>query len=100
MPPPNSDALRDIFGAHPKARELIAGLFEYSPYLTDLVRADPGRLLRLLRQSRTPSPRLLENVVGALSGMTDESEAMALLRRTKSETALLIAIADIGRCGR
>ncbi len=93
----DSDALRDMFGAHPKARELIAGIFEYSPHLTDLVRADPGRLLRLLRANpERHLHALLENVVGALSGMTDESEAMALLRRTKSETALLIAIADIG----
>ena len=93
----DSDALRDMFGAHPKARELIAGIFEYSPHLTDLVRADPGRLLRLLQVNPELHLRaLLENVVGALSGMTDESEAMALLRRTKSETALLIAIADIG----
>ena len=28
--------------------ELVAGLAEYSPYLWDLVQADPGRLLTLL----------------------------------------------------
>ena len=90
-------ALREIFDAAPKARDLIAGIFEYSSHLTDLIRADPGRLVRLLHANpESHLQSLLANVVGTLSAMSDEGDAMALLRRTKSEAALLIAIADIG----
>ncbi|HWV54038.1 bifunctional [glutamine synthetase] adenylyltransferase/[glutamine synthetase]-adenylyl-L-tyrosine phosphorylase [Pseudorhodoplanes sp.] len=91
------DALHEIFAASPMTRDLIAGLLDYSPYLTDLVRADPGRLTRLLRANpESHIEALLTNVVDALSGMADEAEAMQFLRRTKAEAALLIAIADIG----
>jgi len=94
---PEAEALRAIFEASPKARDLTAGLFEYSPHLTDLVRADAGRLVRLLGVNpESHLQGLLANVVGALSAMSDESGAMGLLRRTKSEAALLISIADIG----
>ena len=34
---PEADGLRQVFAAAPKARDLIAGLFAYSPYLWDLV---------------------------------------------------------------
>jgi glutamate-ammonia-ligase adenylyltransferase len=91
------DALREIFAAYPNARDLIAALLDYSPYLTDLIRADPGRLVRLLRESPEGHlEALLSGVVAVLSGMDDEAAAMRLLRRTKAEAALLIGIADIG----
>ncbi len=92
-----ADGLRQVFAAAPKARELIAGLAEYSPYLWELVRSDPDRILRLFcfdpdRQIRS----LLASVVGALTLIEAEADAMRVLRRTKNEAALLIAIADIG----
>jgi [glutamine synthetase] adenylyltransferase / [glutamine synthetase]-adenylyl-L-tyrosine phosphorylase len=91
------DALRETFAASAKARDLIAALFDYSPHLTDLVRADPGRLLRLLRENpESHLQALLANVVSALSAADNEAEAMQLLRRAKAEAALLIAFADIG----
>ncbi len=34
---------------HPFARDILAGIAEFSPYLFDLVRADPLRLIRLAR---------------------------------------------------
>jgi glutamate-ammonia-ligase adenylyltransferase len=95
--PAGQAALRETFAAAPKARALIAGLLDYSPHLTDLARADPERLLRLLRENpEAHFQALLANVVGALSHMTDEADAMRLLRRVKAESALLIAICDIG----
>lgn len=94
---PEQRALRETLAAAPKARDLIAALLDDSPYLADLVRADPGRLLRLLHENpESHLQALLARVVGALSSVTDEAEAMRLLRRTKAEAALLIAIADTG----
>jgi glutamate-ammonia-ligase adenylyltransferase len=91
------DALREIFAAFPKVRDLIAALFEYSPYLTDLVRADPSRLVQLLRANpERHLQSLLSRVIVAVSDMDDEPAAMRLLRLTKSEAALLIAMTDIG----
>jgi glutamate-ammonia-ligase adenylyltransferase len=90
--------LRDLLGAYPLARQLLSGLAVYSPYLWDLVRADPGRLLRLF-ECDDPAVHfadLLARTTDALSATADEAEAMRALRLMKSEAALLIAIADIG----
>lgn len=94
---PQSPALREALAASPKAQALIAGLLDFSPYLSELACADPGRLLRLLQANpERHLESLLADVVGALSATTDEAEAMRLLRRVKSEAALLIALTDIG----
>ena len=89
--------LRQIFSAHPKSLQLIAGVADYSPYLWDLVRADATRLLRILvadpdRHFQT----LLQDGRAILSSTGDEAEAIRALRRMKSEAALLIAFTDIG----
>lgn len=89
--------LRDLFALHEKARSLIAGLAAYSPYLWDLAKSDPARLLRLL--TAEPAAQfhdLLSRTSGALSQTRDESEAMRLLRRMKADAALLVGLADIG----
>ena len=41
-------------------------------------------------------PQLIENTCSRHSGRISEAEAMQLLRRMKSEAALLIALCDIG----
>jgi glutamate-ammonia-ligase adenylyltransferase len=92
-----ADGLRQVFAAAPKARELIAGLFAHSPYLSELVRADAARLLRLLvGEPEAEFRSLLAHNVEALTRIEDEAGAMRILRRIKNETALLIALADIG----
>ncbi|MET0279159.1 MAG: bifunctional [glutamine synthetase] adenylyltransferase/[glutamine synthetase]-adenylyl-L-tyrosine phosphorylase, partial [Pseudorhodoplanes sp.] len=97
QPGTQSDELRQVFAAAPKARELIAGLCEYSPYLWDLVRADSDRLLRVCCvDPDSHFQKLIASVIGDLSQTDTETDAMRILRRTKSELALLIAIADIG----
>ena len=92
-----ASALREAFAASSKARDLIAAIFAYSPHLTDLIRAEPARLVRLLCDNpESHLKKLLADVAGALSVTVEEAEAMRLLRRTKAEAALLIAICDIG----
>jgi [glutamine synthetase] adenylyltransferase / [glutamine synthetase]-adenylyl-L-tyrosine phosphorylase len=78
-----------------RTREVVLGLADHSPYLWALVREDPERLVRLLRRSPEES---LDALVRALAARRDEDETelMRALRRTKRESALLIALADIG----
>jgi [glutamine synthetase] adenylyltransferase / [glutamine synthetase]-adenylyl-L-tyrosine phosphorylase len=80
---------------HGRVRDVLLGLADHSPYLWALVREDPERLVRLMKR---PPGQSLEAVVRALSSRRDEHEAdlMTALRRAKRESALLVALADIG----
>ena len=77
------------------ARSLLLGLADHSPYLWALVTEDPARAARLLMQ---PPETSLDAVTAALLARRDADEAdlMRALRLAKRESALLIALADIG----
>ena len=89
-------AISDIMAAHPPVRALIEAIASSSTYLWDLVRADPARLLRLLKSD--PDERLADALATAeqMAAVATEADAMRLLRIMKAEAALLIALADIG----
>jgi glutamate-ammonia-ligase adenylyltransferase len=90
-------ALRDLTERFAFARTIVLGIAESSPYLFDLMRADPARIIRLL--DCDPEPYLAELVEKAcidVSAASGETDVMQLLRRMKSEAALLIALCDIG----
>jgi [glutamine synthetase] adenylyltransferase / [glutamine synthetase]-adenylyl-L-tyrosine phosphorylase len=78
-----------------RTRDLLLGLADHSPYLWTLVQEDPARLVRLLGRAPEDS---LDALIGGLAAHRDENEAdlMPALRRAKRESALLIALADIG----
>jgi [glutamine synthetase] adenylyltransferase / [glutamine synthetase]-adenylyl-L-tyrosine phosphorylase len=81
----------------PLARTILLGIAEASPYLFDLVRADGARMIRLLECDPEPHlAQLIEKTCGAVSDASSEADVMQLLRRMKSEAALLIALCDIG----
>ena len=76
---------------------LLLGIAEASPYLFDLLRADAARAIRLF--GCTPElhlARLIEHTCRDVEAASSEADAMQLLRRMKSEAALLIALCDIG----
>src|SRR5215510_10193533 len=77
-------------------RELLAGIFGASPFLTALIERDPARLLRLLAAS--PEARF-DELCREVSAATIEagtlSEAMRSLRIFKNEVALLTALCDL-----
>ena len=94
---PASAALRQIFADHPSVSALVAGLAEFSPYLWELVRRDPGRFVTLLESD--PDLHLaavIAEATRAIAASEDEETVMRLLRRMKQEGALLVALADIG----
>ncbi len=76
-------------------RDLLLGLADHSPYLWRLIAEDAGRLVRLLG---APPEESLAALVAALEARRDDDEAelMRALRRAKRESALLIALADVG----
>ena len=68
-----------------------------SPYLWELIRIEPGRFLTLLESDPdTRFEAILAETARAVASTRDEAQVMRLLRRMKSEAALLIALADLG----
>ena len=89
-------AVSDLLAREP-VRRLALGIFDLSPYLSNLVRRDPERLVRVLQSA--PEDLLAEATaalgpdVAATATLTD---AMRKLRHYKAEVALLVALADLG----
>ena len=80
----------------PSIARLMAGIASGSPYLFELARSDPGRLLRCL--TRPPEEHieaLCAEVRAAVARASTIAEAMTPLRRFKSEAALLVGLADL-----
>jgi [glutamine synthetase] adenylyltransferase / [glutamine synthetase]-adenylyl-L-tyrosine phosphorylase len=91
-----SAAIDELF-RYPHAKSILLGITEFSPYLFELVRDDPSRLIRLLRcEPEAHLASLVETILREVFAADSETEAMRLLRRAKSEAALLIALCDIG----
>src|SRR5215470_17813447 len=88
-------ALAGVLAQAP-ARELLAGIFGASPFLTALIERDPARLLRLLAAS--PEARF-DELCHEVSAVTINAgtliEAMRSLRIFKNEIALLAALCDL-----
>ena len=96
LEPAQSAALDQLLD-RPFARPILLGLAEFSPFLFELVRADPARLIRLLScDPESDLSALIEKTSREVFAAPDETEVMYLLRRMKAEAALLIALCDIG----
>jgi [glutamine synthetase] adenylyltransferase / [glutamine synthetase]-adenylyl-L-tyrosine phosphorylase len=81
----------------PSVRDLLAGIFGASPYLTSLIERDAASLQRTL--AHPPERRfaeLVRELDAAVDGADAMSEAMRVLRVFKAEIALLIALCDLG----
>src|SRR5712691_7847084 len=89
--------LARLFAVHSTLNVLMAALAESSPYLWELARAEPERLVAILGSA--PEHRfadLLADAARLIPAAGDEAEVMRLLRRMRAEAALLIALVDIG----
>jgi glutamate-ammonia-ligase adenylyltransferase len=90
-------ALKLLIRRYPRLAGLLGGIAEASPYLWDLVRADPARLARLLsRDADGELAALLAKTRVAAAAAPNAAALMRILRRMKAEAALLIGLADIG----
>ena len=96
LEPEQSVALNELLD-HPLAKKILFGIADHSPYLFDLIRADVSRLIRLLRcEPESHLATLIETTSNEIFAAAGEADVMRLLRRMKSEAALLIALCDIG----
>lgn len=78
-------------------RSILLGIAEFSPYLFDLIRADAARFIRLLRcDPQSHLAALIEATSREVFAADSEADVMRLLRRMKSEAALMTALCDIG----
>src|SRR6266404_3702823 len=97
LAPEQAAAIDDLIARFPLANTILFGIAEASPYLFDSVRADAARLIRLLDCEPEPHlAQLIEDTCREVSAASNEADVMQLLRRMKSEAALLIALCDIG----
>ncbi|WP_319796895.1 bifunctional [glutamine synthetase] adenylyltransferase/[glutamine synthetase]-adenylyl-L-tyrosine phosphorylase [Nitrobacter sp.] len=96
LTPEQSAAMRALTAAFPPVLAILLGVAESSPYLFDLMRADPDRTLRLFRDEPEGALARLIAQISAAAEAGDEAEAMRQLRVVKAEAALLIALCDIG----
>ncbi|MFH3480607.1 bifunctional [glutamine synthetase] adenylyltransferase/[glutamine synthetase]-adenylyl-L-tyrosine phosphorylase [Xanthobacter variabilis] len=97
LEPAERERLDALFAAGPASRDVVRGVAEGSPFLMELIRSEPQRLLRILGSDPAVHlERLIATCAAACLAATEEAEAMRALRRMRSEAALLIALADIG----
>ena len=97
VPPDVATALRKVPGSFPHAKAILEGIAEATPYLFDLMRADAGRVVRLLQADPDSHlAALIDKAVVDVAAAASEADVMTVLRRMKSEAALMIALCDIG----
>jgi [glutamine synthetase] adenylyltransferase / [glutamine synthetase]-adenylyl-L-tyrosine phosphorylase len=90
-------ALRSTLDRHSLLGRLLASFADTSPFLWELASSDAARLWRLLQSDPDKHfADLLARSAGEVGRAGDEQCAMQLLRRMKSEGALLIALCDVG----
>lgn len=92
---PLAAALRQALAAAP-VRALIEGVADGSPYLWRLIETDAARVLRLLKVAPQTALDALSMRLSALGEESDVDVVMRGLRLAKQESALLIALADLG----
>jgi [glutamine synthetase] adenylyltransferase / [glutamine synthetase]-adenylyl-L-tyrosine phosphorylase len=83
--------------AEASVRNLLAGVFGASPYLTSLIERDPAGLLQVL--SSSPEDRfavIVDDMASRVDAAGNNREAMQALRGFKAEIALHAALCDAG----
>lgn len=97
LEPEQAAAIGDVADRFPRAKAILEGVAEASPYLFDLMRADPARVVRLFQcDPDVHLAALIEATTLRVAASAGDEDVMHLLRRMKSEAALLIALCDIG----
>ncbi|MGP0058454.1 MAG: bifunctional [glutamine synthetase] adenylyltransferase/[glutamine synthetase]-adenylyl-L-tyrosine phosphorylase [Beijerinckiaceae bacterium] len=91
--------VREI-ATEPSWRTLLCGIADHSPYLWQLIRSQPARFARLAAAApETSLTTILARLQAACETACEthsESQTMRALRLAKQETALLVALADLG----
>ncbi len=92
----SADSLQVLCRDVPALNALILTCAARAPFLRDLMRADPARLLT--RVTEAPEARIAKICNHVLSLEThDEAVLMTELRRARADVALTVALADLGQ---
>ncbi len=90
-------SLASLCAKHPALVRVLDGAAGTAPYLWDLIRADPARLMRLLTcEPENEFASILATARRSAGAARSHEAVMRDLRRMKADAALLIALADIG----
>ncbi|MGH8277300.1 MAG: bifunctional [glutamine synthetase] adenylyltransferase/[glutamine synthetase]-adenylyl-L-tyrosine phosphorylase, partial [Steroidobacteraceae bacterium] len=93
---PGGAELQDL-ASEPGVRALLLALADHSPFLWQLAAANASRLKRCLETSPAASlETCLAGLEEARGQASSEAAIMRALRLAKQETALLVALADLG----
>lgn len=86
-----------LLADYPGARGVLARVLAYSPFLTELIRLDPARLVEVLEaEPRAGLAAARAAMQAAVAASGDEAAVARALRRLRARSALTIALADIG----
>ena len=85
-----------LFRKYPRARRVLEGVAEGSPFLWEIAQADLGGLRAALAGSPEKELARIIHRIRAARAARSEAAVMRTLRRSRREAALLIALADIG----
>lgn len=89
--------LASLVGKYRKLGELLAGIAETAPYLWELIEADPARALRYFTGDPEQSlAQIQRSARHAARSARAPAKISRVLRRAKTDAALLIALADLG----
>jgi glutamate-ammonia-ligase adenylyltransferase len=92
-----SKAFSTLLRHNPALARVLGGIAEAAPFLWNAIEARPARLLRLLGADPARSlASLAEKTKLAAARARSQLELMRILREFKLESALLIALTDIG----
>ena len=86
----------DGFVPPPRAQAVFESTFGNSPFLARLALREGSTLAELVISGPEAALARVEAAVGAVERAEDETAAMAILRRAKRQTALIVALADVG----
>ena len=94
---PVGKSLTMLIRQSPALLRVLGGVGEAAPYLRQTIEAKPARLLRLLRgDPALILAALIERTQAAAARARSQVDLMHYLREMKLESALLIALTDIG----
>jgi glutamate-ammonia-ligase adenylyltransferase len=85
--------LAALFRKYPRARRVLEGVAEGSPFLWEIARADLVGLRALLAGS---PEKELARIIHRIRAAKSEAAIMRTLRKSRRDAALLVALADVG----
>ncbi len=92
-----AEAVERICASDAGSRNLIAGVLAHSPFLTRIMRRHPEWLIEALETDPDASlAGKLRTLVRDMGEAASLADAMGALRRLRNQTALLVALADLG----